>query len=94
MRKVGLGLDAIGFGQEDKLALIGDNIPEMLFTALGTMAVGGVAAGIYQTSLPDEIAGILNYLDVSVVFCDDQEQVDKLLEVRQTQQMGKTLKIM
>ena len=46
------------------------------------MAMGGIAAGIYQTSLPDEIAGILNYLDVSVVFCNDQEQVDKVVEVR------------
>ena len=82
VRKVGLGLDALGFGKDDKLALIGDNIPEMLFTAVGAMTVGGVGAGIYQTSLPDEIAGILNYLEVSVVFCDDQEQVDKLVEVR------------
>lgn len=82
VRHVGLGLDAIGFKKEDKLALIGDNIPEILFTAIGTMAVGGIAAGIYQTSLPEEIAGILNYLEVSAVFCDDQEQVDKLVEVR------------
>jgi long-chain acyl-CoA synthetase len=80
--KVGLGLDAIGFGKEDKLALIGDNIPEMLFVSIGAMAVGGIAAGIYQTTLPDELADILNYMEVSVVFCDDQEQVDKLVEVR------------
>ena len=35
-----------------------------------------------QTSLPDEIADILNYMDVCMVFCDDQEQVDKLVEIR------------
>jgi long-chain acyl-CoA synthetase len=80
---VGLGLDALGFAKGEKLALIGDNIPEMLFTAVGAMAVGGVGAGIYQTSLPDEIADILNYLEISAVFCDDQEQVDKLVEVRE-----------
>ena len=80
--KVALGLDEIGFKKGMKLALIGDNIPEMLFTAVGSMAVGGIAAGIYQSSLPDEIAQILQYLEVSVVFCDDQEQVDKLLEIR------------
>ncbi len=82
VRQVAMGLDALEFGKGDKLALIGDNIPEMLFTAVGAMAVGGVGAAIYQTSLPDEIADILNYLEVSVVFCDDQEQVDKLVEVR------------
>jgi long-chain acyl-CoA synthetase len=82
VRQVGLGLDAIGFGEGDKLALIGDNIPELLFTAIGTMALGGIAAAIYQTSLPEEIAGILKYLEVRAVFCNDQEQVDKLVEVR------------
>jgi long-chain acyl-CoA synthetase len=50
--------------------------------AIGAQAVGGISAGIYQTSLPDEIAGIIDYLDVSLVFCSDQEQVDKVKEVR------------
>ena len=80
--KVALGLDQIGFKRGMKLALIGDNIPEMLFTAVGAMAAGGIGAGIYQSSLPDEIAQILEYLEVTVVFCDDQEQVDKMVEIR------------
>ena len=80
--KAALGLEKIGLKKDDKLALITDNIPEMLIVAIGTHVVGGISAGIYQTSLPDEIAKILDYLDVSVVFCDDQEQVDKLVEVR------------
>jgi long-chain acyl-CoA synthetase len=54
----------------------------MLIVAIGTHAIGAISAGIYQTSLPEEIAKILDYLDVSVVFCDDQEQVDKLVEIR------------
>ncbi len=83
VRKVALGLETIGLQRGEKVALIGDNIPEMLFIAIGTHAMGGISAGIYQTSLPDEIAGILNYLEVSVVFCSDQEQVDKLVEVRE-----------
>lgn len=82
VRKTALGLCEIGLSRDDKVALVGDNIPEMLFVAVGTHAMGGISAGIYQTSLPDEIAGILNYLEVSAVFCSDQEQVDKLVEVR------------
>ena len=82
VRRTALGLEKIGLKKDDKLALITDNIPEMLIVAIGTHVVGGVSAGIYQTSLPDEIAAILDYLDVTVVFCDDQEQVDKLVEVR------------
>jgi len=83
VKKVALGLEKLGLTRGGKVALIGDNIPELLFVALGTQALGGISAGLYQTSLPDEIAQILTYLEVSFVFCDDQEQVDKLVEVRE-----------
>ena len=82
VRSAGLGLVAIGLGAGEKLAIISDNIPETLFLAIGAQAVGGVSAGVYQTSLPEEIASVLDYLEVTVVFCSDQEQVDKLVEVR------------
>ncbi len=82
VRKTALGLTRIGLKKGDRLALIGDNIPEMLFIALGTQSIGAISAGIYQTSLPDEIAGLLDYMDISIVFCDDQEQVDKIVEIR------------
>ena len=82
VRKAGLGLKEIGFGKDDKIAIISDNIPEVLYVAIGAQALGGISAGIYQTSLPDEIGQILDYLDISVVFCNDQEQVDKVVEVR------------
>jgi long-chain acyl-CoA synthetase len=92
VRKIALGLDKLGFKKGDKLALIGDNIPEMLFMAIGAQSIGAISAGIYQTSLPDEIAQLINYMDVKVVFCDDQEQVDKLLEVRgQIPQVSKVI---
>lgn len=84
VRKTGLGLRKIGLEKEDKIAIISDNIPEALYLAIGAQAVGGVSSAIYQTSLPDEIGGILNYLKVSVVFCNDQEQVDKVAEIRET----------
>ena len=80
--KIALGLERIGVAANDKVALIGDNIPEMLFMAVGVQALGAISAGIYQTSLPEEIADLISYMDVSFVFCDDQEQVDKLVEIR------------
>jgi long-chain acyl-CoA synthetase len=84
VRKAGLGLRKIGFQKDDKIAIISDNIPETLYMAIGAQAVGGISSAIYQTSLPDEIGGILNYLGVTVVFCNDQEQVDKVVEIRKT----------
>jgi long-chain acyl-CoA synthetase len=82
VRKAALGLRKIGLQKGDKLALIGDNIPEMLIIAIGTQSMGAISAGIYQTTLPEEIAQLINYMEISVVFCDDQEQVDKLVEIR------------
>ncbi|MCP3892921.1 MAG: long-chain fatty acid--CoA ligase [Desulfobulbaceae bacterium] len=83
VRKTGLGLQRIGLAKDDKIAIISDNIPETLYVAIGAQAVGGISAAIYQTSLPEEIGGILEYLDVTIVFCNDQEQVDKVAEVRE-----------
>ncbi len=82
VRKTALGLRTIGLGKEDTIAIISDNIPELLFVAIGGHCLGAISAGIYQTSMPDEIAQIIQYLKVSAVFCDNQEQVDKVLEVR------------
>jgi long-chain acyl-CoA synthetase len=83
VRKTGLGLKKLGLEKDDKIAIISDNIPEALYMAIGAQAVGGISSAIYQTSLPEEIGGILDYLDVRFVFCSDQEQVDKVVEVRE-----------
>jgi len=83
VRKTGLGLQKLGLKKGDAIALIGDNIPEMLFTAIGAQAVGGISAAIYQTTMPDEIAQLLAYMNVTMVFCDNQEQVDKIVEIRE-----------
>jgi long-chain acyl-CoA synthetase len=83
VRKIALGLEKVGVKRGDKIALIGDNIPEMLFMAIGAQSLGAVSAGIYQTTLPDEIADLINYMEVTAVFCDDQEQVDKLVDIRE-----------
>jgi len=80
--QVALGLEKLGLKKEGKIALIGDNIPEMLFMAVGAQSLGAIAAGVYQTTLPEEISQLLGYMDIEMVFCDDQEQVDKIVEVR------------
>ena len=83
VRKTGLGLQKLGLKKGDAIVLIGDNIPEMLFIAIGAQAVGGISAAIYQTTMPEEIAQLLDYMNVSMVFCDNQEQVDKIVEIRE-----------
>jgi long-chain acyl-CoA synthetase len=82
VRKAALGLHQIGLEKGQTIALITDNIPEMLIVAIGAQSIQAVSAGLYQSSLPHEIADILNSIEARFVFCDDQEQVDKLMEIR------------
>jgi len=72
----------LGFEPGERLAIIADNIPEWLYAELGTQAVRGISVGVYQSSLPAEIAYMLQYAGASIVLAEDQEQVDKLYEIR------------
>ncbi len=81
-RLVALGLMGLGLRPDQKVAVIADNIPEWYFTELGTQAAGGVCVGVYQSGMPREIAYALEATDAVYVMAEDQEQVDKLLEVR------------
>ncbi len=76
------GLLSLGFEPGDRLAIIADNIPEWLYAELGAQAVRGISVGVYQSSLPPEIAYMLGYTGAKVVLAEDQEQVDKLYEIR------------
>ncbi len=76
-----LGLRSLGFGKNDKLAVIGDNRPEWLYAELAAQCVGGIPLGIYQDSILTEVAYIINHSEARVVVAEDQEQVDKILEM-------------
>lgn len=78
-----LGLTKLGLQREDKVAIIGDNRPEWVISELATQCLGGISVGIYQQSLPNEIGYILNDCDASIVVVEDQEQVDKLFEIKE-----------
>jgi len=77
-----LGLNQIGFRPGDTIAIIGDNRPQWLYTELGAQAGGGIAVGIYQDSLPEQVRYIVDHSDSTFVMVEDQEQADKVLEVK------------
>ncbi len=82
VRKIALGLRALGIGKDDKVAMIGDNRPEGLMAEMATLCVGGVAVWLYQESLIDEVQYIVDHSDAQVMFCEGQEEVDKALAIR------------
>jgi long-chain acyl-CoA synthetase len=81
-RAFALGLAAAGFKSGDKLAVIGENRPRLYFAQLAPMCLGGVAVPAYQDAIAAELAYVLDHAEVSVVVAEDQEQVDKVLSVR------------
>ncbi|MCB2189170.1 MAG: AMP-binding protein [Deltaproteobacteria bacterium] len=82
VRHTALGFAALGFEPGDTVAVIGDNCPEWLFTDLGAMAAGGVSVGIYTTNSAEECAYILEHSGARIYVVENEEQLDKALEVR------------
>ncbi|MGM0904042.1 MAG: AMP-binding protein [Bacillota bacterium] len=77
-----LGLAKLGLERGDKLGIIGDNRPEWVISEMAVQSLGGISVGIYQESLTNELSYILNDCEASIVVAEDQEQVDKLLEIK------------
>jgi len=81
-KKVGLGLSALGLKRGDNVGIIMDNHPEWLFSQLGGQSLGAVVLNLFTSAVSDEMAGTLNRIQASYVIVEDQEQTDKLLEMR------------
>jgi long-chain acyl-CoA synthetase len=81
-RYLGLGLISLGLRRGDKVCIIGDNDPQYFWAQLAIQSGGGVAVGIFTDSAPAEIQYVVNHSDAIFVFAKDQEQCDKLLEIR------------
>jgi len=82
VRNFSLGLVSLGLKRGDKIAIIGDNRPEWVYAELAVQAAGGVSVGIYQDSLAKEVGYIIDHSDAVFVVVEDQEQVDKILEIK------------
>ncbi|MGE5271657.1 MAG: AMP-binding protein [Thiohalocapsa sp.] len=83
VRDFALGLAAGGFAAGDKLSVIGENRPRLYFAELAAMSLGGVAVPIYQDAIASELAFVLDHAETSVVVAEDQEQVDKILSLKE-----------
>jgi long-chain acyl-CoA synthetase len=81
VRDFSLGLAALGLERGDKVAIIGDNRPEWVYAELGTQGAGGISVGIYQDSNLNEAAYVIDHSDAVFVVAEDQEQVDKILDM-------------
>lgn len=77
------GLASLGVERGEVVAVLGDNRPEWLIAELAAQTLGAAVVGIFPTSINEELRHILTLARVKVVVAEDQEQVDKLLRLRQ-----------
>jgi long-chain acyl-CoA synthetase len=76
-----LGLVELGLARGDVIGMIGDNRPDWVAAEIATHAIGALSLGLYRDVLDDEAAYLLNYGEAKLVFAEDEEQVDKLLNL-------------
>jgi long-chain acyl-CoA synthetase len=81
-RLIALGLASLGFQRGDKVAIIGDNRPQLYWTVMATQALGGVPVPVYQDAIEKEMQWVLDHAEARFAVVEDQEQVDKLLHVK------------
>lgn len=77
------GLASLGFTQGDKVAICGENAPEWFWGQLSAQCLRGVSVGLYTDSIPSELQYIIDHSDAKIVIVDDQEQVDKILSIKE-----------
>jgi len=77
------GLHALGLRRGDTLAIVGDNRPRLYWAMDAAQALGAIPVPLYQDSVAEEMAFVLANADVRIAVVEDQEQVDKLLEVKE-----------
>ncbi len=82
VRHFSLGMVSLGLRRGDVVGIIGDNEPQWFWGEFAVQAAGGIATGIFVDSIPSEVKYIVEHSDARFVIVNDQEQTDKLLEIK------------
>lgn len=80
-RNLTLGLAVLGVKPGDIVGLLGDNRPDWVMGEVAAHALRGMSLGMYRDAMETEVAYLVNYADIAIVLVEDEEQVDKLLNL-------------
>lgn len=76
------GLMALGVNKDDKVNILSNTRPEWLQIDMATVSIGAVVVGIYASNLPEDCAYIINHSDAVILFAENQDQLDKIMQVQ------------
>lgn len=82
VRELTGGLAALGFEPGDCASILANTRREWLYADLAVLCAGGVSSGIYPTDAPSQCEYLLSDSGSVLVFVEDDEQLDKILQVR------------
>jgi long-chain acyl-CoA synthetase len=78
------GIAALGFKRGDKLFIIGQNRPRLYVAISAAQSLGGIPVPTYYDSVAEEMKYVIGHAEARFVVAEDQEQVDKVLEIHQS----------
>ncbi|NMG76203.1 AMP-dependent synthetase/ligase [Aromatoleum diolicum] len=81
VRAIACGLAELGFKRGDRLAIIGDNRPRLYWSVAACQCLGGIPVMLYQDAVAQEMIYVLHDAEIKFAVVEDQEQVDKMLEI-------------
>jgi len=81
VRALACGLASFGFERGDKVAIVGDNRPELYMAMMAIQSLGGIPVPVYQDSVAEEMQYVLEHAEVRFAIVENQEQTDKVLSV-------------
>ncbi len=82
VRELACGLHGAGLRRGDHIVVIGENRPRLYATMLATQSLGAIPVPLYQDAAPTEYVFPITNAEIRFAVVEDQEQVDKMLEVR------------
>jgi long-chain acyl-CoA synthetase len=81
VRRLAHGLAALGLDRGEAVAILGENRPEWVITEMAVQSLGGMSLGLYPDGVVEEVAHVVTHGQVRIIVAEDQEQVDKLVEL-------------
>ncbi len=82
VRNLAHGMASLDIKQGDHVAVIGENRPQLYMAMMAAQCIGAIPVPLYQDAVAQEMVYVLQDASVGLVVVEDQEQVDKMLEVR------------
>ncbi|CAN5521908.1 long-chain fatty acid--CoA ligase [soil metagenome] len=82
VNRLAAGLADLGFGRGDRLIVIGDNRPRLYWAMAAAQSLGGVPVPVYQDSVTEELAYVVDHAGARYAVAENQEQIDKLLAIQ------------